>query len=78
VNITTKVLSQKITEIKNTLTVTKASLSSTLRKKTSAPDSRPSSAGMGALGICVIVIVITALVAGDLIYFISFLKSLKP
>ncbi|XP_048775470.2 uncharacterized protein LOC125680071 [Ostrea edulis] len=75
-NITTEALNQKISEIKRTLTVNKTSLSSTVRKKTSAPDSRTSSAGMGVLGICLIIILITALVASDLFCFISFLKSL--
>jgi hypothetical protein len=76
-NITDAELEQKLTEIKKKLTVNKTSLSSTVRKKTSAPDGRISSVSMGAVGVGVIVLISMAIVAADLCYFISFLRSLK-
>lgn len=76
-DITEAELEQKLMEIKKTLTVNKTSLSSTVRKKTSAPDGRISSASMGALGICVILAISISVVASDMGYLISFIKSLK-
>jgi hypothetical protein len=76
-NITDTELEQKITDIKKQLTVNKSSLSSTLRKKTSAPDERISSVSMGAVGICVIVALSMSVVAADVGYLIRFVKSLR-
>ncbi|XP_061184946.1 uncharacterized protein LOC133192961 [Saccostrea echinata] len=75
-NIETNELNQKVLEIKKILTVNISSLSSTMRKKISAPDDRQSSLAMGTLGICVIVGVILALVVGDMVYIVSCVKYL--
>jgi hypothetical protein len=48
-----------------------------LRKKTSAPDERVSSASMGAVGICVICAICISVVAGDVGHLVSFVKSLR-
>ncbi|KAJ8309777.1 hypothetical protein KUTeg_011642 [Tegillarca granosa] len=51
---------------KKELAVDVRSLSSTIRKKTSASDSRPSAAGVGVLGVVLIVSLITSIVVSDL------------
>eukprot|EP00105_Crassostrea_gigas_P021899 XP_011441213.1 PREDICTED: uncharacterized protein LOC105337960 [Crassostrea gigas] len=67
-NITKEGLQQKISQIKKSLTVNKTSLSSSLRRKTSAPDERQSSAGMGVVGMFIIIGTLFALIASDLFY----------
>lgn len=67
-NITMEGLQQKISQIKKNLTVNKTSLSSSLRKKTSASDERQSSAGLGILGMCIIIGTLFALIASDMFY----------
>ena len=57
------------------LTVDKSNLSSTTRKKTSAPDYRPSAQGLGAVGVIVIVAVIASIVALDLTTIIRDVKA---
>eukprot|EP00105_Crassostrea_gigas_P042727 XP_019926875.1 PREDICTED: uncharacterized protein LOC105337962 [Crassostrea gigas] len=72
-NISTVDLQQKITQIKENLTVAKTSLSSSQRKLICAPDERPSSVTMGILGTCVIIGTLFALVGSDLfkVFFIT-------
>ncbi|KAK7109814.1 hypothetical protein V1264_013795 [Littorina saxatilis] len=48
------------------LKVNKTNLSSTLRRKTSAPDHRPSAQGLGVVGVIVVVAVLVCIVALDL------------
>lgn len=80
-NISTDVLQQKISQIKKNLTITITSLSSSVRKKISAPDMRQSSFAMGIVGMCVIVGTIVALTAGDVFHAVfitvKFLKTRK-
>ncbi|XP_062586023.1 uncharacterized protein LOC134247709 [Saccostrea cucullata] len=78
VNITTPVLNQKVLDIKRILTLNKTFLSSTVRKKTSAADDRQSSLAMGTLGIIVIFGVIIAIISGDLVYVVKFVKFICP
>lgn len=77
-NISTEDLQQKITQMKENLTVAKASLSSSQRKLISAPDERQSSVTMGILGTCVIIGTLFALIGSDLfkVFFIT-VKFLK-
>lgn len=77
-NISTEDLLQKITQMKENLTVAKTSLSSSQRKLISAPDERQSSVTMGILGTCVIIGTLFALVGSDLfkVFFIT-VKFLK-
>lgn len=77
-NISTEDLQQKITQIKENLTVAKTSLSSSQRKLICAPDERQSSMTMGILGTCVIIGTLFALVGSDLfkVFFIT-VKFLK-
>ena len=53
----------------------KSNLSATTRKKTSAPDHRPSARGLGAVGIIVIVTVIVSIIALDLTILIRDVKA---
>ena len=57
------------------LSVDRSNLSSTTRKKTSAPDYRPSAQGLGAVGVIVIVAVISSIVALDLTTLIRDVKA---
>jgi hypothetical protein len=68
-------LVQRLLDIKKNLTVNKTALSSTVRRKTSAPDERMSSASMGVVGICVVIAIIMLVVASDIGYIIQFAKS---
>ena len=54
-----------VKQIKQELMVDKSELSSTKRKKISAPDERPSSRGLGALGIVVLISILCMLIIGD-------------
>nr|XP_022325995.1 uncharacterized protein LOC111125970 [Crassostrea virginica] len=69
-------LMQRIDEIKEELTVVKTSLSSSVRKRTSAPDERQSSATMGKVGICIIVGTLFSLVAGDICCVVNIMVKL--
>ncbi|XP_062586016.1 uncharacterized protein LOC134247700 [Saccostrea cucullata] len=73
-NISDEMLNQKVADIRKKLTVNKTSLSSTTRKKTSAPDNRQTSVAMGTVGICVITMVITSLVVSDFGYILAWIK----
>lgn len=75
VNITKKVLGEKLNELKRKLAVNVTSLSSFVRQKISAPDARVSSAAMGAVGLSVVISLLLALVASDLCRFVAFLKK---
>ncbi|XP_022339722.2 uncharacterized protein LOC111134708 [Crassostrea virginica] len=59
-------LNAKIAEIKKEIEVEKSTLSSNIRKKTSADDPRPSAKSVGCIGIVIIAIVIGGIVALDL------------
>lgn len=76
-NISTNLLQQKISQIKKNLTIAKTSLSSSVRKKISAPDMRQSSFTMGIVGTCVIVGTVIALTAGDVIHAVFITVFLK-
>lgn len=77
-NISTDVLQQKISQIKKNLTIAKTSLSSSVRKKISAPDMRQSSFTMGIMGMCVIVGTLIALTASDVFHAVfNTVKFLK-
>lgn len=76
-NISTNLLQQKISQIKKNLTIAKTSLSSSVRKKISAPDMRQSSFTMGIVGTCVIVGTVIALTAGDVIHVVFITVFLK-
>lgn len=76
-NISTNLLQQKISQIKKNLTIAKTSLSSSVRKKISAPDMRQSSFTMGIMGTCVIVGTVIALTAGDVIHVVFITVFLK-
>jgi hypothetical protein len=75
-SITDAELAQRLMDIKKKLTVNKTTLSSTVRRKTSATDERISSASMGAAGICVIIVIIMSVMAGDIGLVVRFAKSL--
>ena len=64
-NITTVQLMEAVKQLKQELAVDKSELSSTIRKKTSAPDERPSSKGLGVLGIVMLTGIGCMLVAAD-------------
>lgn len=66
VNLTMAILQSRIETRKKLLTVNKSSLSSTIRKKESANDSRPSAKGIGAVGVLFIVFVFGGIVFMDL------------
>jgi hypothetical protein len=51
--------------------VDKQQLSSTVRKKTCANDTRQSSVAMGTLGVAVLVVVFGAVMSADLLFFVS-------
>lgn len=76
-NISTNLLQRKISQIKKNLTIAKTSLSSSVRKKISAPDMRQSSFTMGIVGTCVIVGTVIALTAGDVIHVVFITVFLK-
>lgn len=59
-------LQEKLNEIKDDLTVTKTSLSSSQRKKICAPDARTSSTRIGILGLCVIIGIFLVLIVNDI------------
>ncbi|KAK6178468.1 hypothetical protein SNE40_013255 [Patella caerulea] len=62
-----QVLEDKLAEIKQNLTVNTVKLSSTIRKKTSAPDNRPSAVSVGYMGIVTLSVVFGFFVLQDLI-----------
>lgn len=66
VNMTMDILQSRIEVRKKLLTVNKSLLSSTIRKKESANDSRPSAKGIGAVGVLFIIFVFGGIVLLDL------------
>lgn len=75
VNLTQVILQEKIEARKRFLTVNKSLLSSTIRKKESAGDSRASAKGIGALGVVFIVFVFGGIVLMDLHTFYMHLSA---
>lgn len=72
------ILQSRIETRKKLLTVNKSSLSSTIRKKESANDSRPSAKGIGAVGVLFIVFVFGGIVFMDLhSLYLFFFKTLS-
>ena len=68
---------QKLVQIKQNLTLDKTNLSSWLRTKISAKDDRPTSTGIGALGIILLCGVFVGVVVLDLTRFMEFLSKAK-
>lgn len=64
-NYTSSELSKIIEKMKKELMVNKEQLSSTLRKKISVKDNRPSSQSIGSFGVVIIVFVFSLLLAAD-------------
>lgn len=64
-NYTSSELSKVIEKMKKELIVNKEQLSSTLRKKISVKDNRPSSQSIGSFGVVIIVFVFALLLAAD-------------
>ena len=62
-------------QLRKELTLDKSTLSSTRRRKESAPDPRPSAKATGGLGIIFIVIVLCLIVLPDLIAIVRALHS---
>ncbi|XP_050395579.1 uncharacterized protein LOC126814471 [Patella vulgata] len=62
-----QVLKDKLAEIKQNLTVNTVKLSSTIRKKNSVPDNRPSAVSVGYMGIVTMSVVFGLCVLQDLI-----------
>ena len=56
----------------------KKTLSSSVRKRTSAPDSRQSSAAMGSMGVAVISVVAFGILAADIPKAVMFVKLFLP
>ncbi|XP_061196575.1 serine-rich adhesin for platelets-like [Saccostrea echinata] len=71
----TEELNAKIAEIKKEIQVEKSTLSSSVRKKTSATDSRPSAKTFGFVGIIIITFVLGGIVALDFPMLIVGLKK---
>ena len=63
----TEELTERIEEIKTNLQVEKTALSSAVRSKTSAPDDRPSAAGVGYLGTAILVLVFGGIFLIDIV-----------
>jgi hypothetical protein len=70
------IVQEQIEEIKQILSVDKQQLSSTVRKKTCANDTRQSSVAMGTLGVAVLVVVFGAVMSADLLFFVSLCKNI--
>jgi len=70
------IVQEQIEEIKQILSVDKQQLSSTVRRKTCANDTRQSSFAMGTLGVIVIVGVFGAVMSADLLFFVSLCKNI--
>lgn len=62
-------IEDEIQKIKDALTIDRSVLSSTIRRKTSAADDRISSAGIGVVGVTILVLEIVILLAADLMKF---------
>jgi hypothetical protein len=66
-NLTTAELNHKIEELKKELVVNTRTLSSSVRKRTSAKDERPSSAGVGIiLGVGILLFVSALIIVPDI------------
>ena len=63
-------------EIQKRLAVNASSLSSTVRRLTSAEDTRPSAQSIGYLGVCLIVVILGSIVVIDLNGLVRDLKVL--
>ncbi|CAG2186221.1 unnamed protein product [Mytilus edulis] len=70
-----KELESELQNIKKELKVNKTQLSSSIRRRLSAPDKRKSSKTMGLAGVAFICIVVGLVVLVDLLSFIKFVKS---
>ena len=70
------IVQEQIEEMKQILSVDKQQLSSTVRKKTCANDTRQSSFAMGTLGVVVLAVVIGAVISADLLFFVSLCKNI--
>lgn len=77
VNITIEKLAAIVEETKKELAVNKTSLSSFVRKKTSAKDDRPSAAGIGSVGIVMLVFVSVLIIGSDLAFLQQYIRSAK-
>ena len=75
--LTPEELETKLQEIKSILTLEKNSLSSSIRRKISASDDRPSARSIGAVGVAVLVSVLLAIIAMDIDIFIHFIRGRK-
>ncbi|CAG2228271.1 unnamed protein product [Mytilus edulis] len=73
-NITAEMLQNRIDELKRILTVDKTTLSSYIRKHTSAKDERPSSKAIGSMGILLLTLTICFIVLIDLSTFCQYIK----
>lgn len=76
-NLTKEKIDRIVEEIKKELTVEKGNLSSSIRKKISAKDNRPSSTGIGSVGIVFFVIVFGGLILSDVSAIYQHLIILK-
>lgn len=70
------ILEEQIEEMKQILSVDKQQLSSTVRKKTCANDTRQSSFAMGTLGVIVLLFVLGVVISADLLCFLSLCKNI--
>nr|XP_034338772.1 cell wall integrity and stress response component 2-like isoform X2 [Crassostrea gigas]XP_034338774.1 cell wall integrity and stress response component 2-like isoform X2 [Crassostrea gigas] len=73
----TEELNAKIAELKKEIEVEKSTLSSNIRKKTSADDPRPSAKTFGFIGVIIISVVLGGIVALDIPRLVIGLKGLK-
>ncbi|XP_052074073.1 uncharacterized protein LOC127711958 [Mytilus californianus] len=73
-NITAEILQSRIEELKRILIVNKTSLSSYIRKHTSAKDERPSSKAIGSMGILLLAVTICFIVLIDLSTFCQYIQ----
>ncbi|XP_069108776.1 transcription initiation factor TFIID subunit 12-like [Argopecten irradians] len=71
VNLTTSQLQTIVTELQSQLSVNKSTLSSTIRKKTSATDNRPSSRVIGMAGAVFLALPFVLLITCDIIRLFS-------
>ena len=77
VNLTTSELTTLVERLKEEIRVDKKQLSSNIRRKTSAPDARPSSKYIGTLGIVLLTSLGISIVAADAKTILLHLKIMK-
>jgi hypothetical protein len=68
-------LRQKLTHLQNLLKVDTKNLSSTINKRTSASDDRPSAIFTGYIGAAILVLVFGVIILADLPFFIERIHS---